>query len=115
MQSGDREEMRQSGIAKRLLRLLGHRAALARNDGRGDATRRAGQRRGDAARHLVPQLHEPLAPAAALACVTWRDDAARAAIAVPDAADPGEIELALHVAPARQYLARHREEHRLDL
>src|ERR1051326_2303192 len=115
MQSGDREERRHSGSATLLPHLLGHRAARASNEGRGDATRRAGQRRGDAARHLVPQLQEPFAPAAALACVTWRDDAARAAIAVPDPADPDEIELALHIAPARQYLARHREEHRLDL
>src|SRR6478672_2768260 len=102
MQSSDREEMRQAGIAKRLLHLLGHRAALTGNDRRSDAARRAGQGRGDAAGHLVAQLQEPFAPAAALACVTWRDDAARAAIAVPDPADPDEIELALHIAPARQ-------------
>src|ERR1043166_2943095 len=109
MQSSDHEEMRQAGIAERLLHLLGHRAALAGNDRRSDAARRAGQGRGDAAGHLVPQLQEPFAPASALACITWREDGAAAAIAVPDAADPDEVELALHVAPARQYLARHRE------
>src|SRR5215472_18620793 len=34
--------------------------------------------------------------------------------AVADAADPGEIELALEIAPARQDLGRHRIEHRLE-
>src|SRR5207237_5185645 len=53
MQPGDRQEMRQAGVAKRLFHFFGHRAALAGYHRRGDPARRAGQRGGDAPGHLV--------------------------------------------------------------
>ena len=114
MQPGDRQEMRQAGFAKGLLDLLGHRAALAGDQCRGDAAGRAGQHRGDAPRHLGAQAQQPLAPAAAGIGAFRAVDPAGRAEAVADPADPGEIELALQVAAARHDLRRHRVEERLQ-
>ncbi len=113
MQPGDRQQMRQAGLAECLLDLLGHRAALAGDHRGGDAAGRAGQRRVDPRRHLGAQPQQPFAPAATSGLLGG-GDAARRAKAVADPADAGEIEFALHVAPARQQLRRHRVDKSLE-
>ena len=109
MQSGDRQQVLQPGLAERGLDLFGDGAALAGDQRRGDPAGRARQHGDDPPRHLRAQTPQPLAPAAA-GRIFGAGDAVRRAIAVADPADPGEKGLALHIVAARQDLARHRIE-----
>ncbi len=109
VQSGDRQQVLQPGLAERGLDLLGDGAALAGDQRRGDPAGRTGQHGDDPPRHLGAQIAQPLAPTAVGHIA---GDAARRTIAVADPADPREIGLALHVVAARQDLARHRIQHR---
>jgi hypothetical protein len=94
-------------IAKCLLDVFGDGAALAGDQCRGDAAGRTRQHGTDPRRHLGAQPPQRLAPAV---LVRRPRQAVRGAVAVADAADPGEVEVALEVAPARQYRRRHRIE-----
>jgi hypothetical protein len=107
--------VRQTGIAERLLDLFRDGAALAGDQRRGDPAGRARKHGVDPPRHLGAQMPQMLGPAvAAFGCALRAGDPPSPAITVADPADPGEIELALEVAPTRQYLGRHRIKHRLE-
>ena len=117
MQPGDGQEMLQTRLAKCLFDLFGDRPAFAGDQRRGNPTRGAGKHGGDAPRHLGSQMPQILAPAALNRPGLGRirlGNAARAAKCVADPADLREIRLALKVVPARQGLAGHRIEHRLE-
>ena len=120
MQPGDRQEMLQAELAERLLDVFGDRAALAGDQRRGDAARRARQHGGDPLRHPGAQSQQSFAPTAAFRLGRSVLGSSRggqpmgAAIAVADPADPSEIGLALQVVSARQNLAGYRVEHRLE-
>jgi hypothetical protein len=60
----------------------------------------------------MPQVLAPAAPGFGSTFLTR--DPVGTAKGVADPADPGEVELALEIAPARQDLWRHRIEHRLE-
>jgi hypothetical protein len=99
MQSGDRQQVRQSRISESLLDLFGDGAAFAGNQGRGDTARRAGQDRRNAPRHLGAQLPQIFAPSG---FVRRPADPVGSTKAVADPIDPGEIEFALDIAAIGQ-------------
>ena len=72
MQPGDRQQVRQAGIAEGLLDLFRDGAALAGDQRRSDPAGRAGQHGVDPPRHLGAQMPQILAPAAARFGGTFR-------------------------------------------
>jgi hypothetical protein len=76
--------------------------ALPGDQRRGDTAGRAREHGIDPPRHLGPQMPQILAPAApGFGHTFWAGDPASAAKRVADPADPGEVEFALEIAPAR--------------
>ena len=110
MEASDRQKVRETRIAEGLLDLLANRTAFSGNQRRCDAAGRAREDGCDPARHFSAELPQTLAPAAA---ALGRAGPTRGAKGIANRANPGEIELALEIAAARQDLSRHGVEHSL--
>ena len=111
MQSGDRQQVRQAGIAERLLDLFGDRAAFAGDQRRGDPSCR---RRAAPRRSAVSSRCAAAATPRASRLPFRAGHSARGAKAVADPADAGEKQLALKIPSTRHHLDRHRIEHGLE-